>query len=45
MGAAGRALVAERYSWPRVAGHTLELYRWILGGGERPAFVEIKGSP
>lgn len=41
MGAAGRALVAERYSWPQVARQTLELYRWILGGGQRPGFVEL----
>ncbi|MCP9888704.1 glycosyltransferase [Cyanobium sp. ATX 6A2] len=41
MGAAGRDLVAARYSWPRVAQQTLELYRWILGGGERPGFVEV----
>lgn len=41
MGAAGVALVQERFSWPVVAEQTLELYRWILGGGERPAFVEL----
>jgi poly(glycerol-phosphate) alpha-glucosyltransferase len=41
MGDAGRGLVAERYSWPRVAEQTLELYRWILGGGQRPGFVEV----
>jgi glycosyltransferase involved in cell wall biosynthesis len=39
MGAAGRALVAEHYSWPQVAEQTKELYRWILGGGEQPAFL------
>jgi glycosyltransferase involved in cell wall biosynthesis len=41
MGAAGQALVQERFSWPVVAEQTLELYRWILGGGERPGFVEL----
>jgi glycosyltransferase involved in cell wall biosynthesis len=41
MGAAGQALVRERFSWPVVAEQTRELYSWILGGGERPAFVEL----
>lgn len=41
MGAAGQALVQQRFSWPVVAEQTRELYRWILGGGERPAFVEL----
>jgi glycosyltransferase involved in cell wall biosynthesis len=39
MGAAGRQLVAARYSWPQVAQHTRQLYQWILGGGPCPAFV------
>ena len=41
IGAACQALVQERFSWPVVAEQTLELYRWILGGGERPGFVEL----
>lgn len=41
MGAAGRALVAEHFSWTRVAEQTDALYRWILGGGDRPGFVEL----
>ena len=41
MGAAGQALVRERFSWPVVAQRTLELYRWILGGGAPPGFVEL----
>jgi poly(glycerol-phosphate) alpha-glucosyltransferase len=41
MGRAGRDLVAAQYSWPRVARHTWELYTWILGGGERPEFVQL----
>ncbi len=41
MGAAGQALVQERFSWPVVAVQTQELYSWILGGGERPVFVEL----
>ncbi len=41
MGCAGRAMVAAHYSWPRVAVQTIELYSWILGGGERPGFVQL----
>lgn len=41
MGASGRQLVSARFSWPQVAQQTLSLYSWILGGGERPAFVEL----
>jgi poly(glycerol-phosphate) alpha-glucosyltransferase len=41
MGAAGRALMEAHYSWPRVAEQTLDLYRWILGGGEPPGFVDL----
>lgn len=41
MGVAGHALVAEHFSWNVVAHQTVALYRWILGGGDRPAFVEL----
>jgi glycosyltransferase involved in cell wall biosynthesis len=41
MGAAGKDLVQERFSWPVVAEQTRELYGWILRGGERPGFVEL----
>jgi glycosyltransferase involved in cell wall biosynthesis len=41
MGCTGRRLVAAHYSWPQVAEQTRELYQWILGGGERPGFVEL----
>ena len=39
MGDSGRALVTQNYSWPQVAAQTLDLYNWILGGGEHPPFV------
>ncbi len=41
MGMAGRALVAEQFSWPEVADQTRQLYQWILGGGQPPAFVHF----
>jgi poly(glycerol-phosphate) alpha-glucosyltransferase len=42
MAAAGQSLVRERFSWPHVAEQTRQLYAWILGGGERPEFVDAK---
>jgi glycosyltransferase involved in cell wall biosynthesis len=41
MGAAGQALMQKRFSWTVVAEQTRQLYSWILGGGERPVFVEL----
>ncbi|MCT0198185.1 glycosyltransferase [Synechococcus sp. CS-1325] len=40
MGAKGRELMATRFSWPRIAHQTAELYGWLLGGGEAPDFVQ-----
>lgn len=40
MGAAGRALVEQRFSWPRVAADTAALYRWLNGGGPAPACIQ-----
>jgi len=39
MGARGRRLVEERFTWPGVAAAMAEVYRWVVGGGPRPAFV------
>jgi poly(glycerol-phosphate) alpha-glucosyltransferase len=39
MGARGRALVESRFSWPVVARQFVEVYRWLAGGGPRPAHV------
>ncbi len=40
MGARGREYVT-RFDWQRIAEHTLALYRWILGQGERPDCVRL----
>lgn len=37
MGLAGRHLVETAYSWTTVAEQVVDCYRWILGGGQRPA--------
>lgn len=44
MGDSGRQLVAERFAWPSIAAQCSELYRWILGGGIPPSFVDT-GTP
>jgi len=36
MGANGRALVEDRFTWPKVAAQMKEVYEWIVGGGNRP---------
>ena len=39
MGARGKALIEEKYTWPRVTKKTIGLYNWLLGRGEQPDFV------
>jgi poly(glycerol-phosphate) alpha-glucosyltransferase len=39
MGAKGRKLVEERFTWPQVARQMKDVYDWILGGGNRPPFI------
>jgi len=42
MGSRGHALAAERFVWPKIAAQMKELYEWILGGGEKPGWVQTK---
>jgi len=39
MGARGRAVVAERFSWDRIAQEMIACYEWVLGGSVRPDCV------
>jgi glycosyltransferase involved in cell wall biosynthesis len=39
MGLRGKALVESRYGWENAACHTVNVYRWALGGGERPGCI------
>ncbi len=39
MGARGRALVAEKFSWPRIGEQMRAVYEWVLGGGDEPDYV------
>jgi glycosyltransferase involved in cell wall biosynthesis len=41
MGARGRALVAEKFSWPRVGEQMRTVYEWVVGGGTRPETVRF----
>ncbi len=36
MGIRGRALVATRFSWPRIGEQMRSVYEWVLGGGPTP---------
>jgi glycosyltransferase involved in cell wall biosynthesis len=40
MGARGRRLVGERFSWPAATAATLELYEWLRGRAPMPPFVK-----
>ena len=39
LGNNGRALVAARFVWPKVAADMRSVYAWVLGGGPKPEFV------
>jgi glycosyltransferase involved in cell wall biosynthesis len=41
MGARGRRIVAERYLWSRAAERLMGAYRWLLGGAERPSWIQV----
>ncbi|UXI70700.1 glycosyltransferase [Tahibacter amnicola] len=41
MGSAGRAWMAEDFSWPIVAARLVESYRWIRDGGTAPEWVAL----
>jgi glycosyltransferase involved in cell wall biosynthesis len=40
MGARGRHLVANHFSWSRIAADMESVYRWMLGGGPPPSCVQ-----
>jgi poly(glycerol-phosphate) alpha-glucosyltransferase len=42
MGAKGRGLVEERFTWKSVASQMREVYDWMLGGGVAPSSVIMK---
>lgn len=40
MGARGRDLVEKQYAWRTIARRMVAVYRWLLGEGDRPEWVE-----
>lgn len=41
MGEKGGRLVAERFTWPKIAREMRAVYQWVLGGGPGPACVVL----
>jgi glycosyltransferase involved in cell wall biosynthesis len=39
IGSRGRALVAEKFTWPKIAMEMKSVYEWVLGGGAKPNCV------
>lgn len=39
MSRAAASLVRSRYTWDSVARQTLDMYRWVANGGQRPDFI------
>jgi glycosyltransferase involved in cell wall biosynthesis len=39
MGARGRRLVEQRFTWPRIAIQVKETYEWMLGGSPEPSWM------
>lgn len=42
IGERGRDLVEHHFSWPNIAAELHSVYRWIIGGGERPQVVRME---
>ena len=42
-GARGRAWMEREFSWARVGRMMTDTYRWLLGGGSAPAWVDTHG--
>jgi poly(glycerol-phosphate) alpha-glucosyltransferase len=40
LGSNGRNLVAEKFTWPKIATNLKSVYDWVLGGGEKPGCVQ-----
>lgn len=41
MGERGRAMVASRFTWTRIAGEMKNVYEWLLGSGHKPESVRL----
>ncbi len=41
VGARGRVLVVEKFSWPRIGEQMRSVYEWVLGGGRVPETLRL----
>ncbi len=41
MGDAGRRMVADRFTWPAIAGKMHATYTWLVQGGAPPSWVDV----
>ena len=41
IGGRGHALVATKFSWPRIGEQMRSVYDWVLGGGATPESVNL----
>jgi poly(glycerol-phosphate) alpha-glucosyltransferase len=41
MGARGRELAGQRFAWSSIAGEMKRVYKWVLGGGQKPDSVAM----
>ena len=39
MGLNGYSLVKQKFCWEEIAKQTIQLYEYLLNGGEKPSFV------
>lgn len=44
IGARGRTLVGDHFTWESVATQMKEVYGWMLGDGEKPGCVDCRGE-
>lgn len=41
IGQNGLRLVQEKFTWPRIAAQMIEVYKWVLGQGDKPECVRL----
>jgi glycosyltransferase involved in cell wall biosynthesis len=41
MGLRGRQLIEDKYSWPKIASQMTDVYKWVLGRGNKPECVKV----
>lgn len=39
MGLRGRKLIEESYSWQKISNDLYDLYKWVLGKGDKPKYI------